>query len=215
MTVETTTAALRIQGLKSALAGPFDLNVAHGGCIGITGQSGSGKSLFLRMICDLDPNEGEVWLDGVARSTMTSPAWRRQVVYVPAESGWWDDHILAHFPNDQRDAARAMATRLGLPDDILGGLVSRLSTGERQRMALIRAFLMNAPVLLLDEPTSALDGDGAARIEAILSERLATGMALILVTHDPAQARRMATQRYIMAAGKLTAAPEDAPGAAS
>ena len=211
MTAETTRAALRIQGLKSALAGPFDLEVAHGGCIGITGQSGSGKSLFLRMICDLDPNEGEVWLDGVARSSMAPPAWRRQVVYVPAESGWWDDHILAHFPGDQREAARTMAAKLGLPDNILDGLVSRLSTGERQRMALIRAFLVNSPVLLLDEPTSALDGDGAARIEAILSERLAAGLALILVTHDPAQAQRMATQRYFMAAGKLATAP----GAAS
>jgi ABC-type phosphate transport system ATPase subunit len=74
-------------------------------------------------------------------------------------------------------------------------------------MALIRALLMNSPVLLLDEPTSALDGDGAARIEAILIERLAAGMALILVTHDPAQAQRLATERYVMAAGKLTAAP--------
>lgn len=208
MTTETTKAGLRIQGLKSALAGPFDLSIAHGGCVGVTGRSGSGKSLFLRMICDLDPNVGEVWLDGVARSSLTPPAWRRRVVYVPAESGWWDDHILAHFPADQRDAARAMAARLGLPDDILDGLVSRLSTGERQRMALTRAFLMNSPVLLLDEPTSALDGEGTARIEAILSERLAAGLALVLVTHDPAQAKRMATQHYVMDAGKLTAGPE-------
>src|ERR1019366_6852366 len=93
--------ALRIAGLHSLLAGPFDLSLGRGGCVGGTGPSGSGKSLFLRMIADLDPNEGEVFLDGVARSTMTAPAWRRQVVYVPAESGWWTDHIIDHFAQDR------------------------------------------------------------------------------------------------------------------
>jgi ABC-type iron transport system FetAB ATPase subunit len=61
---------LSLKGLKSALAGPFDLAVEQGGCVGITGPSGSGKSLFLRMICDLDANNGEVWLDGRPRAGM-------------------------------------------------------------------------------------------------------------------------------------------------
>ncbi len=196
---------LRIAGLKSPLAGPFDLAVPRGGCVGITGPSGSGKSLFLRMVCDLDPNDGQVWLDGAPRGSMSAPAWRRQVVYVPAESGWWADQIITHFPKDQRDAAHAMAGRLGLPSGIIDGPVSRLSTGERQRLSLIRALLINGPVLLLDEPTSALDGDGAARVEAILNERRAAGLALVLVTHDPAQAVRMASARYVMTAGHLEA----------
>ena len=207
MDATTTTPALRIQGLKSALAGPFELALAAGDCIGITGASGSGKSLFLRMICDLDPNQGEVFLGGVARSSMTAPAWRRQVVYVPAESGWWTDHIADHFRKDQVEPARALCARLALPDGILDQPVSRLSTGERQRLALIRAFVANSPVLLLDEPTSALDGDGALRIEAILRERMAAGLALVLVTHDPAQAERMASRRYVMAAGHLETRP--------
>jgi ABC-type iron transport system FetAB ATPase subunit len=199
---------LRIEGLKSELAGPFDLEVATGECVGITGASGSGKSLFLRMICDLDVNQGEVWLDGVARSGMAAPAWRRQVMYVPAESGWWTDVIADHFPKPLLGAAHDMAARLGLPDGIVDGPVSRLSTGERQRLAMIRALVMASPVLLLDEPTSALDGDGAARIEAILTERLAMGLSLVLVTHDPAQAVRMARRRYVMApGGHLGAAP--------
>jgi ABC-type iron transport system FetAB ATPase subunit len=198
---------LRIEGLKSALVGPFDLAVQRGDCVGITGPSGSGKSLFLRMICDLDPNQGEVELDGEPRSRMAAPAWRRQVVYVPAESGWWADQIADHFPKDRRAPANDMAARLGLPADIIGGAVSRLSTGERQRLALIRALLIASPVLLLDEPTSALDGDGAARVEAILTERMAAGLALVLVTHDPAQAVRLASQRFVMAAGHLETAP--------
>jgi putative ABC transport system ATP-binding protein len=184
MDATTTTAALRVEGLKSALAGPFDLEITPGACVGITGASGSGKSLFLRMICDLDPN--------------AAPAWRRRVIYVPAESGWWSEHIFDHFAKDQRAEAGALCTRLGLPDAILDQPVSRLSTGERQRLALIRAFVAHSPVLLLDEPTSALDGDGAGRIE-----RMAAGMALVLVTHDPAQADRLAGRRYVMAAGRL------------
>lgn len=203
----TTTAALRIEGLKSALAGPFDLEIAPGGCVGITGASGSGKSLFLRMVCDLDPNEGEAFQAGAARSSMTAPAWRRRVIYVPAESGWWSEHILDHFAKDQRAEAGALCARLGLPDAILEQPVSRLSTGERQRLGLIRAFVAHSPVLLLDEPTSALDGDGAGRIEAVLSERMAAGMALVLVTHDPAQADRLAGRRYVMAAGRLGKKP--------
>ena len=87
--MDATTPTLRTQDLKSALAGPFDLSVERGGCVGVSGPSGAGKSLLLRMIADLDPNQGEVWLNGVARSSLAAPAWRRQVTYVPAEFGWW------------------------------------------------------------------------------------------------------------------------------
>jgi ABC-type iron transport system FetAB ATPase subunit len=203
--VVTTGPGLRVEGLRSALAGPFELTVAPGACVGITGASGSGKSLFLRMLCDLDVNEGDVWLDGEPRRGMAAPDWRRQVVYVPAESGWWTDRIADHFPKGSLAAVKEMATRLALPAGIVDGLVSRLSTGERQRLALTRALLMASPVLLLDEPTSALDQDSVGRVEAILKERLAAGLVLVLVTHDPAQAQRLAHQRYIMAAGRLEA----------
>ena len=59
--------ALLVKDLRSAFAGPFELNLGTGACAAITGPSGSGKSLFLRMIADLDPNEGKVWLNGRAR----------------------------------------------------------------------------------------------------------------------------------------------------
>ena len=74
-------------------------------------------------------------------------------------------------------------------------------------MALIRALAAEPRVLLLDEPTSALDPDGGQRIEQILTERLAAqALTLVLVTHDPAQAVRLAGRRYVMAAGRLEAA---------
>ena len=57
-----------MQGLRSEFAGPFELNLGTGACAAITGPSGSGKSLFLRMIADLDPNDGKVWLNGRERA---------------------------------------------------------------------------------------------------------------------------------------------------
>jgi UDP-glucose/iron transport system ATP-binding protein len=187
--------------LHSPLVGPFDVSVAAGECVGISGASGSGKSLFLRMIADLDVNAGNVWLDGRERGTFAAPAWRRQVMYVPAESGWWSEQVAAHFTDVA--AARAMAPRIDLKPELFDGLVLRLSTGEKQRLALIRALLLAPPVLLLDEPTSALDDAAQAKTEQVLRERLASGVALLLVSHDRAQAARLGRRQFIMEAGRL------------
>ena len=197
---------LSIQGLKSPLAGPFDVQLAAGDCLVIDGASGSGKSLFLRMIADLDPNEGEVRLDGQPRQTMSAPDWRRQVPYVAADSGWWADEVAAHFAPAAYDAAREMAARLGLPDELFDGPVSRLSTGERQRLAIIRALVLDAPVLLLDEPTAPLDPAATRQVEAVLRERLAGGAAIVLVSHDSRQAGRLKAQRRTMRDRRLEAA---------
>ncbi len=198
---------LHIAGLKSALAGPFDLVVEPGECVSVMGASGAGKSLFLRMIADLDPNEGEVGLAGQPRSAMPAPTWRRQAVYVPAESGWWTDRIADHIAPDGRGAAEALASRFGLPAGILDEPVSRLSSGERQRLALIRALVLEPPALLLDEPTASLDATSIERVEATLRERLQAGCAIVLVSHDAAQAQRLASRHFTMRAGRLDPAP--------
>jgi len=186
---------LRLRGLQSPLAGPFDLDLAAGACLAVSGPSGAGKSLFLRMIADLDPNTGEAALDGVPRAAMSAPAWRRTAPYVAAESGWWRDTAEQHFAAADLPAARELAGRLGVRGDALGDEVRRLSTGERQRLALVRALVLNAPLLLLDEPTGPLDPDAAGKVEALLLERLAAGAAVILVSHDPGQAARLGAQR--------------------
>jgi ABC-type iron transport system FetAB ATPase subunit len=72
--------ALLVKQLRSEFAGPFELNLGRGTCVAITGPSGSGKSLFLRMIADLDPNEGEIWLNGRERASMRAPEWRKQAI---------------------------------------------------------------------------------------------------------------------------------------
>src|SRR5579862_4242448 len=132
---------LLIKGLRSELAGPFDLSLEKGACAAITGPSGSGKSLFLRMIADLDPNEGDAWLDGRPRSLMSAPEWRKLAMYVPAETAWWADTIAQHFSTDERSELASLAAQLGLRSDIFGASVRELSTGEKQRLSLIRAFL--------------------------------------------------------------------------
>ena len=197
------TARLRVVGLRSALAGPFDLTMEAGESLAIDGASGSGKSLCLRMIADLDPNEGEVLLDGAARSTMAGPVWRRQVVYNAAEPGWWHEDVAPHFSGADLDFARALAPRLALDPGLLDGAVTRLSTGEKQRIALIRALAQRPPVLLLDEPTGALDEATTLLVEAVLRDILATGTTLIFVTHAKAQGARLGQRHLRMEARRL------------
>jgi ABC-type iron transport system FetAB ATPase subunit len=195
--------ALLVKNLRSAFAGPFELNLGTGACAAITGPSGSGKSLFLRMIADLDLNEGKVWLNERERGSMPAPQWRRQATYVSAESGWWADRVIEHFDVNRRSEVAALAARLGLRADLLDAPVAQLSTGEKQRFSLVRALLPSPPVLLLDEPTGPLDEESVAMVEALLRERKAAGTSILLVTHDPNQAERLGDQRYRMVAGHL------------
>ena len=195
--------ALVLKQLRSKFAGPFDLDLGMGTCAAVTGPSGSGKSLLLRMIADLDPNEGEVWLNGQERASIPAPEWRKRTTYVSAESGWWADTVIEHFATDRRTQVAAFATRLGVRADRLSAPVAQLSTGEKQRLALVRALLSNPPVLLLDEPTGPLDEESVVKVEALLRERMEAGTSILLVTHDSNQAGRLADQRYRMVAGHL------------
>lgn len=198
--------ALLVKQLRSDFAGPFELDLSRGTCAAITGPSGSGKSLFLRMIADLDPNEGEVWLNGRERASMPAPEWRKQTSYVSAESGWWADQVIEHFAAYSRSEIATLSGRLGVRAELLDAQVAQLSTGEKQRLALVRALLPNPAVLLLDEPTGPLDEESVAKVEALLQERMAAGISILLVTHDPRQAERLGVQRYRMMAGIMETA---------
>jgi phosphate-transporting ATPase len=195
---------LTLRGLERAGLEPVDLDLAPGACIAVGGPSGAGKTLMLRAIADLDPHDGTVALDGVASEAMPAPVWRRRVTYVPAEAGWWAEAVSGHY--EDWPAAAALAERLGLPAACGDWPITRLSTGEKQRLALIRALLGSPDVLLLDEPTSGLDPEATAAVEALLRERLAAGLALLLVTHDAALADRLGDRRYRLDAGRLEAA---------
>jgi phosphate-transporting ATPase len=182
------------------LAG-IDLSVEPGTCVSVTGKSGAGKSVLLRMIADLDPHGGDVMLDGERCSSMPAPAWRRRVTYVAAESGWWARQVRDHF-SPATDLA-ALLPAFGMAAEAADWPIDRLSTGERQRLALLRALTPDNRVLLRDEPTSALDGASVALVETLLRQRLAQGTAIVLTTHDPAQARRLASRHLVLQDGRL------------
>jgi ABC-type iron transport system FetAB ATPase subunit len=180
--------------------------VAAGECVAVVGPSGSGKSVLLRMIADLDPNSGEVLLDGRPRESWSGPAWRRMVIYQAAEAAWWEPTAEAHFSRAEMESVRALLRQLLLKEEVLDADIGRLSTGERQRLALIRSLVRRPAVLLLDEPTSALDQASIAAVEARLQAGLEEGMAMVLVTHSQEQAGRIAGRIMTIRNGMLEAA---------
>jgi putative ABC transport system ATP-binding protein len=181
------------------------LEVADGECVAVMGASGAGKTRLLRAIADLDPSQGEVAAGGVDRAKVSGPAWRCVVGYVPAESGWWADTVGAHFPD--RGGCRALLAEMRLATDVLDWPVARLSTGERQRLALARALVHAPRALLLDEPTGALDEQARALVEAILRRQLDAGIPVLMVTHDRSQAERLAARVVQVANGRLLGSP--------
>lgn len=196
---------LKIRQLSRLGLAPFDLDLGAGECVALSGPSGAGKTIMLRAIADLDPNQGTVSLDGVSREAMAAPQWRRRVCFLPAEAGWWADTVAAHFPDAQ--AAAVLMPDLNLTPEALDWPISRLSTGERQRLALARVLLLAPQVMLLDEPTSGLDPEAAARVEAVLRARQEQGAGILLVTHAPEQAARMARRRLTIDHGFVTEGP--------
>ena len=192
---------LEVEGLCRPGLDPASFSLAAGECVMVRGASGSGKSLLLRAIADLDPNEGSVRLDGVARESMAGPQWRRRVSYLAAEPGWWAETVAEHF--DTWPHLADDAQRLLLPSGMGEQPVARLSTGERQRLALLRSLERRPSVLLLDEPTAALDQSARDAVEALLAERLAAGTAILWVSHDPGQCARMARRSLVVEAGRV------------
>ena len=146
------TPILQVRDLRTKLIKPASLSLSAGECIAVRGPSGAGKTLLLRAIADLDPNEGLVCLDGRDRSMITGPEWRRLVGYLPAEPGWWAETVGEHF--SEWTAALALVRELGFPEEAKAWPIARLSTGERLRLALIRALMVWPKVLLVDEPTA-------------------------------------------------------------
>ena len=184
------TPILQVRDLRTNILKPASLSLSAGECIAIRGPSGAGKTLLLRAIADLDPNEGLVCLDGRDRSMITGPEWRSLVGYVPAEPGWWADRVGEHF--SEWTAALTLVRELGFPEEAKTWPIARLSTGERLRLALIRALMVRPKVLLLDEPTAALDPASVAAVESLIAARIQAGLAVLWVTHDAEQAKRIA-----------------------
>lgn len=191
---------LRAEGLRTVVGGPISLTVTPGACVCISGSSGSGKTLILRALADLDPHEGHVFLDDVESRSVPGPVWRRSVGMLPVESQWWHDTVGEHFSTD----GHGLLPQLGFDADVLAWTVSRLSSGERQRLALARLLEGGPRALLLDEPTANLDPKNTARVETLVQTYRRDRQApVVWVGHEPEQIGRVADERYELANGGL------------
>ena len=189
---------LQVTDIRPHGRGPYSLQIATGECVSIRGPSGSGKSLLLRAIADLDPHQGQVSLDGVDSKHIPAPQWRRQVALLPVESQWWLDVVGEHFPGDECPWLEP----LGFTSETLHWQVSRLSSGEKQRLALARALMNQPRVLLLDEPTASLDEQSAAAVEKVVADySQQTEAAVLWVSHDAQQASRVADRQLQLTEG--------------
>jgi len=191
-----------VEGVVIRHVGPVDLAIRAGECVCLSGPSGSGKSLLLRALADLDPHAGDARLDGRSAEGFAPADWRRRVGLLPAESHWWTDRVGDHFARWDGEAAAL----LGFGPETRLWSVTRLSTGERQRLALLRLLANDPAVLLLDEPTASLDAASVGRVEALVAEyRRSRDAAVLWVSHDPDQAGRVAGRRYRLEAGRVVA----------
>ncbi len=175
-----------------------NLDIPAGTLVLLSGSSGSGKSLLLRAIADLDPHGGEVSLGHQLRSTMAPADWRRRVGLLLAESGWWGGMVGEHFPHGaaaSSESLSALFDALDFNPEVLNWSVARLSTGERQRLALARLLANRPEALLLDEPTANLDPSNRERVERLVLGYLQAQQAAVLwVSHDPEQRARLAAR---------------------
>lgn len=182
----------------------FDLELRPGETVALVGPSGSGKSTVGSLLLGLTaPTEGRVTVDGSDLTACDRVAWRRQLAWVPQRAtlftGTVADNIRLGDPSAGDDRVAEAARNSGadgfirrLPDGyetVVGDGGRPLSAGEQQRVAVARAFLRDASLVVLDEPTANLDPEsGEAVGDAI--ERLAAGRTTLLIAHRPELAGR-------------------------
>ncbi len=201
---------LFVEELYYGKNGPYSFSCLGGACLGVCGPSGVGKTLLLRALADLDCHDGTVLLDGRACSTYPGPEWRRLVALIPAESRWWYPEFGHHLPPGYNVSdTRQLLAACGFEDDVLAWQVSRLSTGEKQRLAVVRALVRKPSVLLLDETGSGLDLENGLLLEKVINEyRQAHDAPVIWVSHDREQLARVSHNLLTLRQNRLEISPQ-------
>ncbi|MBB4713986.1 ATP-binding cassette subfamily C protein CydCD [Streptomyces luteogriseus] len=192
--------SVRYQGRAADAVSNVTFGVEPGETVALVGPSGAGKSTLLSVLLGfVRPAEGRVRVGEVDLADADLQQWRSRIAWVPQRphlyAGTIAENVRLARPGADDGAVRRALRDAGalefvdaLPegvDTVLGEDGAGLSAGQRQRLALARAFLADRPVLLLDEPTAALDGATEAEVVAAV-RRLAAGRTVLLVVHRPA-----------------------------
>lgn len=186
-----------VNGLRCRDRPALTFSLQAGELVCLSGPSGSGKTQLLRALADLDLSEGEVKLGGVLRQALPAVQWRRRVAFLPAESRWWAASVGEHFAALDRQQLGC----LGLDAEAGNWCIERLSSGEKQRLALLRLLAGRPEVLLLDEPTANLDAANIEKVETLIAQYLQTTAAACLwVSHDRQQRERLGARCLRMTA---------------
>jgi ABC-type Mn2+/Zn2+ transport system ATPase subunit len=211
-TATTAAPALEIRGLtvaygRRAVLRDVTFAVPRGCLVGVIGPNGAGKSTLFKAVLGLVPRSGEVGLPGRAAyvpqgdlARLDLPLTALDVALMGRHRGrpWWRPMSRA-----DRDAARAALAVVGMADhcDVPFG---ELSGGQRQRVVLARALAGGGDVVLLDEPLTGVDAQSEEAILGILRDLRAEGRAVLMATHDIAQAAA-ACDRLLFLNGDLMA----------
>jgi putative ABC transport system ATP-binding protein len=179
-----------------------------GGITCLLGASGAGKSTLLRLCNRLEvPGSGQVRLRGRPLDDIDPLALRRAVGMVFQRPtlfpGTVRDNLLVADPDAGEDVMREVLDRARLPASFLDRDADSLSGGEQQRACLARTLITGPEVLLMDEPTSALDPTATKALEELGRGLADAGMPVLWVTHDLAQADRIADRRIVLIRGRL------------
>jgi len=191
-------------GIHLSVLSNLSLAVKAGECVALTGASGSGKSTFMRCLYgNYRVDSGSIWVKHGSKwvdLTRTEP---HQLLAIRQRTIGYVSQFLRVIPrvaaldvaaepllelgmelNEAREKAAQMFARLNLPERLWSVSPTTFSGGEKQRVNIARALLVNYPILLLDEPTSALDATNASVVIDLLQERKAAGCAMIGIFHD-------------------------------